>query len=329
MANRLVRSIWKNLGTVLLSFTLAIAVWISAVVAGDQNEECIQPNVVSLEVRGQDEDLLIIGDLPDQVSVSLQAPSSICRELASQPGLVKAVIDLTDFKEGEYQLLIDLEIDTQPVRILEILPHNVDIFLEEQVRIDRVIKTVLTGEPARGFQAETTILDVANVIISGPVSLLEQVAEVRVEIDITGARESISIPVTLVGVDENGQEISGLTFEPEIVQVNQPIVQAGGFRTVAVRVETVGQPESGYRLTTIQVSPPTITISSSDPQQVEALPGFVSTLPLDLSNLTDNEEVRLSLVLPPGVFVEGEQTVLVFVGITAIEGTTVMSIPVE
>lgn len=329
MAIRFLRRLWKNLGTVLLSFTLSIAVWISAVVASDPNEACSQPKTVTLEVIGQDEDLLIIGELPAQVTISLQAPGSICRELASQPGLVHASINLTNRREGAYQLPIELEIDTQPVRILEILPHNVDLYLEAQVSVEHAIKVILVGEPARGFQTEATILDIEEVNISGPASLLEQVVEVWAELDISDAREAIIVAVSLVAVDENGQEIIGLILHPDSVQVNQPIVQARGFRTVVVLAETVGQPASGYRLTTIQVSPPTVTISSSDPEQVESLPGFVSTLPLDLSNLTENEEVRLSLDLPPGVFVEGEQTVLVFVGITAIEGTTRMTIPVE
>lgn len=329
MLTLFLRRIGRNIGTILLSFTLAIAVWISAVVASDPNEACTQPNSVSVEVVGKAEDLLIIGDIPSQVAVRLQAPGSICRELASQAGLVMAVLDLSNLNEGEYHLPIELMIDTQPVRILEILPNNINLILEEQVHAQFEISVVLIGIPARGFQSEAATLEDTRVTVSGPVTLLAQVAGVWAEIDINEARETSTTTVSLISVDEDGQEIVGLSINPATVEIIQPIVQALGFRTVAVRVETTGQPESGYRLTTIQVSPPTVTISSSNPQQVEDLPGFVSTQPLDLSDLTENKEVRLSLVLPPGVFVEGEQTVLVFVGITALEGTAVISLPVE
>jgi YbbR domain-containing protein len=160
---------------------------------------------------------------------------------------------------------------------------------------------------------------------------VEQVTEIWAELDISGAQTSISEEVSLIGVDQNGQIVTGISIEPSTVRLTQSIIQSGGFRTVVVRVETEGQPGAGYLLTTIQVSPPTVTISSADPQQIENLPGFVSTQPLDLSELTENVEVRLSLDLPSGVVVVGEegQSVLVFVGITAIEGTVVMPVPVE
>jgi YbbR domain-containing protein len=329
MASRLVRRIWSNLGTFALSFVLAMAVWISAVVAADPNEECAQPNTVSLEVTGKDSDLLVIGELPKTISVRLQAPTSICRELASQPELVRAFVDLTGILEGDHTLLVAVDPTIQPVRILEILPREIIIVLEELARIELPIATMLSGEPARGFQTEPPVLEFERAQVSGPQSLVERVVEIWAELDIGGAQATISEEVSLNGVDQNGQTITGVSIEPQTVRLTQSIIQSGGFRTVAVRVETVGQPSSGYRLTTIQVSPPTVTISSADPQQIEDLPGFVSTQPLDLSELTENAEVRLSLELPTGVFVEGEQTVLVFVGITAIEGTAVMSVPVE
>lgn len=329
MVSRLVRKIWSNLGTFVLSFVLALAVWISAVVAADPNEECTLPNSISLEVFGKDADLLVIGELPKTISLRLQAPSSICRELASQPEEVRAYVDLSGFLEGNHTLLVVVETTIQPVRISEILPSEVAIGLEELVRTEFPIMTLLSGEPARGFQTESPVLSFDQAQISGPQSLVEQVEEIWAELDISGAQATISEEVSLRAVDQNGQVVIGVTIEPQTVQLTQSIIQAGGFRTVAVRVETVGQPGSGYQLTTIQVSPPTVTISSADPEQVENLPGFVSTQPLDLSELTENAEVRLSLVLPEGVFVEGEQTVLVFVGITAIEGNVVMSVPVE
>lgn len=331
MASKLLLRVWSNLGTFTFSFVLALAVWISAVVAADPNEECTQPNKVILEFTGKDSDLLFIGDLPETVNVRLQAPRSICRELESQPEQVHAFVDLTGILEGGHTLPVEIKPTIQPVRILEILPRDISIVLEELARIELPIVKVLSGEPARGFQTELPVLEFESAQVSGPQSLVEQVTEIWAELDISGAQTSISEEVSLIGVDQNGQIVTGINIEPSTVRLTQSIIQSGGFRTVVVRVETEGQPGAGYLLTTIQVSPPTVTISSADPQQIENLPGFVSTQPLDLSELTENVEVRLSLDLPSGVVVVGEegQSVLVFVGITAIEGTVVMPVPVE
>jgi YbbR domain-containing protein len=108
------------------------------------------------------------------------------------------------------------------------------------------------------------------------------------------------------------------------------IVQSGGYREVVVRVETIGTLPTGYRLTNISVSPPTITLFSSNPQAVAEMPGFVSTEPIDLQDAIDDIEARLTLDLPEEVVMVGEeQSVEVFVGIAAIETTISLTLPIQ
>jgi YbbR domain-containing protein len=166
--------------------------------------------------------------------------------------------------------------------------------------------------------------------VYGPQSLVELVDEVRAVISIDGARETINSKVTLQPMDEDGQVISGVSLSPETITVTIQIVQAGGYRDVAVRVETIGTPLAGYRVTNISVSPPTVTLFSSDPQLVLDIPGFVSTLPLDLTGASDDIEVRLALDLPEGITMVGdEQSVQVQVGIAAIETSITLTVPIQ
>jgi YbbR domain-containing protein len=131
-------------------------------------------------------------------------------------------------------------------------------------------------------------------------------------------------------VDSNGRQLSGITIAPEQTSSSATIVQSGGYREVVVRVETIGTLPSGYRLTNISVSPPTITLFSSNPQAVADMPGFVSTEPIDLQDAVDDIEVRLTLDLPDEVVMVGdEQSVEVFVGIAAIETTISLTLPVQ
>lgn len=68
-----------------------------------------------------------------------------------------------------------------------------------------------------------------------------------------------------------------------------------------------------------------ITVYSSDPQVVNALPGVVETQPLDLQNASDAITTRLDLNLPAGVSVVGDQTVLIQAGIAPIESSLTLS----
>jgi YbbR domain-containing protein len=168
------------------------------------------------------------------------------------------------------------------------------------------------------------------VQVSGPQSSIEQVDEIRAELSISGARESITSDVTLTPIDIDGEQIQGLILSPEQVKMAVEIIQSGGYRDVAVKVETVGQPVSGYRVTNISVSPPTVTLFSSNPQLVIGMPGYVSTKPLDLTQIDDDKEVRVTLALPEGVIIVGdEQSVQVQIGIAAVETSISLTIPIN
>ena len=125
--------------------------------------------------------------------------------------------------------------------------------------------------------------------------------------------------------DKNNLPVNGLAVIPEQATISQPITQRGGYRNVVVKVVTTGQVGEGYRLTTVSVFPPTVTVFASDPALVDKLPGYVETSPIDMNARKDDIDVRLPLNLPAGISVVGDSTVNVVVGITAIEGSMTMN----
>jgi YbbR domain-containing protein len=159
---------------------------------------------------------------------------------------------------------------------------------------------------------------------------VSRVSEVRVNLDISDASETIIKTVTPVLLDDRGRPIltDGLTLTPDTVSITQPISLLGGFRYVIVRAVTIGQLE-GYRLTNISVTPAGVVVFSSDPQLVQDLPGYIETKPIDLTGAEDDFEMLSDLNLPEGISVVGDPKVLVQVSISAIEGNIAVSLPVE
>ena len=322
--------IWSSLGTLLLSFALAFAVWVSAVVAADPSEEHDFPNPLPLEVRGQSSDLILVGDIPTEVVLRLSAPGTLWDRLTSRVDAVKAYIDLSNLGPGEYTLPVKVESELRPYRVVQVTPEEVTFELAPLSVRDFPVVAQVEGTPALGFQVEEVEVDPQTATVSGPSDLVGEVASVVVVLDITDARASISTDVTLQAVDQNGAVLSGLTIDPERATLNQAIRQAGGYREVAVKVETIGQPAPGFRVTNISVTPPIVTLFSTEPEIVASLPGFVSTVPLDLTNVEDDLQTRLALALPQGVIVIGEeQNVEVLIGIAPIETSILLSLPVE
>jgi YbbR domain-containing protein len=147
------------------------------------------------------------------------------------------------------------------------------------------------------------------------------VARVIARLSIETLRGDFNGPVNLIPLDSAGNPVGGVTLAPASVQVVVPITQREGYRDVAVKLVITGEVAAGFQVTNITVSPNFITVASSDPRLVEQMPGFVDTVPLDLSGATDDIVRRLPLQLPPGVTVDGEQSVLAQVSIAAIEYT--------
>ncbi|HZU86503.1 MAG TPA: CdaR family protein [Anaerolineaceae bacterium] len=324
------RKFIKLFPTFLLALVLALAVWISAITAADPVEQRLYPSNIEIEVIGQDPALVITSPAPGQAAVTLSAPRSVLDRLLNEASPVRAVIDLSGLGPGTHSVPVQIQVSIRPVRVASFTPRSITVVMEPLASYILPINLIRRGEPAIGFQASEPELNATSVTVSGPQSLVEQVAEVRATLDINLVQAKIVRTLSLQALDAKGAIVNGVSLTPDQVQVTQDITQRGGYRTVVVKVVVSGQIPTGYRLTNISVSPLAVTVFSTDPQLVNDLPGFIETETLDLTGARDDLDLRLNLNLPEGVSVVGDPTVLVQVGIAAIEGSVTMTnIPIE
>ncbi|MBT3188601.1 MAG: hypothetical protein HN736_07040 [Anaerolineae bacterium] len=319
------RWLGKNIGTFLLALVLSIGVWVAAVNASDPDEELIYPAPITLEVVGQDTDLLITNIHSEEIELTLRAPRSIWAQLTADESSIHAILDLSGLKAGQYSLEPQIQIGIQPTRIISFSPASITIILEELITRSFPIQLNLVGEPSVGYQAGLPKINVDEVIISGPKSLVERVESVRTSFNLDESRENISENLSLEAVDENNQIMRGVNLNPEEIELEIPISQQGGYRDVAVKVTVTGQVANLYRLTNISVFPPVLTIYSADTQLVNDLPGVIETEPLDINGINEDSSTRLKPVLPENILIVGDQSVLVEVSVEAILGSLTIS----
>jgi len=315
------RWLGRNLSTLLLALTLAVAVWVSAVLAADPNEEAVYARPVPVDVRGLDPDLVIVNDVTLQARLTLNAPRSIWDRLNGNPGYVKAWVDLSGLGPGEHLVEVKTSIGQSPSRVIQVEPEDITVILEPLVSRTLNVHVVVSGDPSLGYRKEAAFSNPDVVTISGPESRVARVAEVRAAIEISGASQTIQRDVELEALDGNGNPVPGINIDPQDVLVQQPISLLGGYRNVVVKVVTRGQVADGFWLTNISVIPPNVTVFSTNPQLVNELPGWVETEPIDLTGINDDRDVRATLNLPDGVTMVGEESVLVRVGVAALEGS--------
>lgn len=315
----------QNGRSLLWALVLSVAVWIAAVTAADPDEQRVYPNAVSIEIVGQDSGLVILGEIPKEVSLTLRAPRSVWGRLESQEAPIRAVVDLSGMSAGEHLVRVQVQVTESPARVVSVSPATFTITLEPLMTHAFPVGLTLNGQPAIGYQADDPSLEPLEVLVSGAKSLVEQVHRARVVVNLTGTRESFNQAVDIQLLNENSQVVKGLSINPSSVLVDIPVSQLGGYRDVIVKVVPHGQVANGYLLTNISVFPPIVTIFSTDSALINGLPGVIETEPLELRGASENISTRLALNLPAEISVVGEQSVQVEVGISPIQSN--MTLP--
>lgn len=321
----MLRWIADNYRTFFWAFALAVAVWISSVTSADPDQTRTLPSPVPVEIIGQSSNLVFSQSIPKEIEVTLRAPLSVWTLIESDPKLVRAILDISGLSAGEHTLDLQIQVNARPVQIISATPKTLTFGLEPLITRNLDVDLRVSGEVAVGYQVGETTLEPVQVTVSGAQSQVQKVTRARVSIDLNRIRENFDQFVKVEALDERGQPVSGVTVSPETVHIVLPVTQQGGYRDVAIKVTTLGRVASGYRLTDISVSPPVVTIYSTDPEIVNSLPGVLETQPLDLQNAQDDITTRLRLSIPAGVSVIGEQTVLVQAGVSPIESSVTIS----
>lgn len=315
----------KNLRTFFLALVLGVSVWVSAVSLADPNEVRTFPRPIPIEVVGQDTSLVRTNDIPSTTQVSLRAPRSVWEALLTNENAIQATLDLSGLSAGEHTRELQIAVAMRPYQIVLANPSAVPVVLESVLNQTFPLSLSLTGQPAAGYQVGEATMELKEVSVSGPESLVRQATRARVLVSLDSVRESIEESVPIQILDAQNEVVQGLAINPESVQVNIPVSQQGGFRDVAVKVVVQGQQAAGYRIENISVIPPVITVFASDPELVNELPGVIETHPLILDDRREDISTRLSLNLPENITVVGTQTVQVRVSISPIQTSVTLS----
>ncbi|HTA39196.1 MAG TPA: hypothetical protein VK760_08980, partial [Candidatus Acidoferrales bacterium] len=75
------------------------------------------------------------------------------------------------------------------------------------------------------------VMKPAVVTVSGPSSLLSQVADVRVDVEMPSGARTVDAMIRPVAVNSLGAEIAGLEVAPDLVRVQTQFVTTTGAKT--------------------------------------------------------------------------------------------------
>jgi YbbR domain-containing protein len=211
-----------------------------------------------------------ISDGYDTVAVTVRGNRSLVESLTSSRFNVTA--DLTQI----------ISLETDPVMVpltvycpsissenLTASPRNINIDIEEMVSKEFVINATASGTtPANGFEVGEMTVEPETVTIRGPGTLIDKIERVNAIVDVTGIRTDKDMEPVIRITDKNGEQITdtqmsylsmNVTEEEMTVHVTVYAVRSG----VSLKVETSGEPASGYTVGNIAVTPSTLSVVGS------------------------------------------------------------------
>jgi len=321
----------QNLGTLLMSLILALTAWVIAVGQQDPIIEQIFPEQIAIDYRNLQDGLTIVGDFPELADVTLRAPTSVWRNLTISD--LEVYADLSRLEEATTHVPLQFHTNTRAVQHTSIDPSTVTLNIEPLATKTVNIEVSTVGDPAPDYRAEEPVTDLTETTIFGPASRVDQVVIGQVVVDLTDRQSSIDQVYTINFIDSEGNVVTDVNSVDEQVYVSIEITKIENIRRLLVIPVIEGQDileEQGYyRVARISVSPQEVAVFSEDPEALEALPGYLQTLPVSVAERTDDFEERVPLELPPGFILIGEQIALVQVEIEPIETSITISLLVE
>ena len=321
----------QNFGTLLMAFILALTAWIAAVGQQDPIIEQIFPEQIPLDYRNLQDGLTVVGNILEFTDVTLRAPTSVWRNLTISD--LEVFADLSQLEEGTRRVTLHFYTNRRAIQQTSIDPSTVTLNIEPLATKRVNIQLSIEGDPAPDFRAEEPVPDLTETTIVGPASRVDQVVIGQVVIDLTDRQRSIDQVFPINFIDTDGNVVTDVSSDDEQVYISMQITKIENIRRLLVIPVLEGQDEletkGYYRIARISVSPQEVAVFSEEPDALEALPGYVQTLPVNVANRTDDFEERIPLDLPPGFILIGEQVALVQVEIEPIETSITISLPVE
>ncbi len=287
----------SNTTAKVISIVFAIVFWIF--VMDQVNPEIIKEfNNVKVEIVGIEqlniEGLVLLNEEENFVKISVKGRRNDL--LSFDENYLVITADIRGYQKGLNTVPIDKRILIDNVNIVDVSKSEIKIELDKIVSIPKVVEIERLGELSSGFEIDNFVQSKAEVIVTGPETFVNRVVSVRGEITTTGIENDYQTEVSLVPVDYEGNQVSGVELLESSVVYSFEVFK---LRTVPIEVEVIGELLEEYVLVSINLNPTTVVIKGKA-DNVNKITK-IETSVVDLTEKIETFDIDLNLVLPEGI----------------------------
>lgn len=257
--------IFNNLSLKIVSAVFAVILWTVIVNIYDPNTSYTFSNIsVQLTNTQSLTDKNYTFDVVDggKISVTVSGPKSVVTDLKASDVVATAdlskVTAFTDYVDIQVQVVKD----GQVLNNVEAVPRTSALKLSIENRDTKTysVNVNTVGNPSSGYVVSSTSTSPTYIKITGPTSLVENVATVGCEVDVSGANGTVTTQSDINMYDSDGNIITNeeLEMSSETADIT---VEMSRTKTVPIVVKTSGSPADGYVITDTVLSQASVVIS--------------------------------------------------------------------
>lgn len=196
----------------------------------------------------------------DSIRVTVRAPRSVIRQLRSTDIVAEA--DMSRLTEVN-TIAINISLPNTEVDSISANPDVLRLNVEDKASKWVRVQYSTVGEVAEGYMVSKASPDQTLIEVSGPESAVDRISYAGIEIDVTGATNSLAanVETTLYDADGNKLSLSGITQNVNYVHMSVEVLAT---KEVPIELNVMGIPADGYLATGVaESSPETVKIAGT------------------------------------------------------------------
>lgn len=296
----------------VISLVFAITLYMFVTVETDttQNESRVIPGIsnevqvledVPLDIR-IDADQYVVSGVPEHVKVSLEGKTSLLTPIVRQRNF-SVFVDLRDLGEGEHTVEIEYEnIPDDLTAYIE--PKTIDVNIEKRAAKEFNVSVDLVNMDSLpvGYELGEPEISPGTVTIISSESVIEQIAMVKVFVDVTDLKESIrnrEVPISVYDIQGNDLNVR---VEPASVAVSIPVERPS--KTVPLTIKTKGELPEGLKLEKLEAEQ---EIEVFGKKEVLNQIKEITTKEIDLAKIEQSDMYEIELDFPDGIIANHDE----------------------
>ncbi len=294
----------NNLGWKIVSFIIAVIMWF--IVVNNANpitskRFLIPLRLENIETLEKNNYVLLNGEQISSMHVELyvRASKSIIENLSRDPGRINAYIDFAPIDISHTSILgeplpisIFCSLPMESAEIVQQSPRTVNITLDRFATKTMLVVLDKVGELKPGYVDLPGKTEPSQVTVSGPKSYVDQVATVKMAVDVSNASEDLIASGELRAFDETGKDITGsVTLSHDSANATVPVKKFANVRIANPVIK--GNVAPGYVINNITMEPRYIEVVGTGIAIDSVKPIILD--PINVENLKETKSFSFDL----------------------------------